>query len=81
MPICEDDNPIDTSYGQFVYNYTHPRKHLRSVPFGPSHRDQDNLKEARTYVRSVMSPFIPPIPIQLTRNPLCSELGGIQQWR
>ncbi|GBN31785.1 hypothetical protein AVEN_61649-1 [Araneus ventricosus] len=28
-------NPIDTTYGQFVDNYTHPRKSLYSVPSGP----------------------------------------------
>ncbi|GBN36154.1 hypothetical protein AVEN_167671-1 [Araneus ventricosus] len=46
-------NPIDTPYGQFVYNYTHPRKLLCLFPLDTSHGGQDNLKEARTDVRSI----------------------------
>ncbi|GBM05919.1 hypothetical protein AVEN_135282-1 [Araneus ventricosus] len=93
-------NPIDTPYGQFLYNCPYPRKPLCSVPFGhiargsgqlssskkasvlcslwthrtgvrttvliqeslsalfpldTSHRGQDNLTEARTDARSIMS--------------------------
>ncbi|GBM81327.1 hypothetical protein AVEN_47413-1 [Araneus ventricosus] len=70
-------NPIDTPYGQFVYDYTHPRKPLCFVSFG---QGQDNLTEARTDVplREHGFHFLPRIPIQLTGLPLGSELGVIQ---
>ncbi|GBM26844.1 hypothetical protein AVEN_32092-1 [Araneus ventricosus] len=41
-------NLIDAPYGQFVYNYTHPRKSVCSVAFKHIARGQDDLTEART---------------------------------
>ncbi|GBM49821.1 hypothetical protein AVEN_238178-1 [Araneus ventricosus] len=50
-------NPMYSPYGQFVINYTHPRKPLCSVSNGHIAGVTDNLTEARTDVRSVMSPY------------------------
>ncbi|GBN39132.1 hypothetical protein AVEN_120977-1, partial [Araneus ventricosus] len=47
-------NPIGTPYGQFVFNYTHPRKCLCSVSFDHIARGQGNLTEARTDVRPII---------------------------
>ncbi|GBM21942.1 hypothetical protein AVEN_187941-1 [Araneus ventricosus] len=47
---------IDTPYGQYVPNYTHPRK-PSLFPMDTSQGDQDNLTTARTNVRSIMSPY------------------------
>ncbi|GBM58204.1 hypothetical protein AVEN_196708-1 [Araneus ventricosus] len=44
-------------YDQFVYNYPHSRKPPCSVPFGHIAQSQDNLTEARTDMRSIMSPY------------------------
>ncbi|GBO37130.1 hypothetical protein AVEN_216342-1 [Araneus ventricosus] len=75
-------NPIDPSYGQFVLNSTHPRNPLCSVGFGHIARGSDDLSEARTNVRSIISPygrhFLKRITTQLTGNPLGSEFEGIQ---
>ncbi|GBO12840.1 hypothetical protein AVEN_17089-1 [Araneus ventricosus] len=80
-------NPIDTPYGQFVCNYTHPRKPLCSVPYGHIARGsrqlngrKDRCEVNHVSLREHCKHFLPRIPIQLTGNPLCSELGGIQ-WR
>ncbi|GBM71179.1 hypothetical protein AVEN_113173-1 [Araneus ventricosus] len=48
-------NPIDSPYDQFVFNYTHPKKSM--LPSDASHAGQDDLTEARTDVRSIMSPY------------------------
>ncbi|GBO33024.1 hypothetical protein AVEN_243488-1, partial [Araneus ventricosus] len=50
-------NPIDNTYDQYVYNYTHPRKPLCSVSYGHIEQGQDNLTEARADVRSIISPY------------------------
>ncbi|GBN00393.1 hypothetical protein AVEN_16863-1 [Araneus ventricosus] len=82
-------NPIDTPYGQYEYNCTHPRKSLCSVSYAresiPRGSGQLNGSEDRCEVNHVSlrehgMHFLPCIPIQLTGNPLGSELGGIQ-WR
>ncbi|GBM26845.1 hypothetical protein AVEN_32093-1 [Araneus ventricosus] len=50
-------NLIDAPYGQFVYNYTQPRKSVCCVAFKHIARGQDDLTEARTEVKSIMSPY------------------------
>ncbi|GBM45280.1 hypothetical protein AVEN_36642-1 [Araneus ventricosus] len=49
-------NPIDTPYGQYVYNYTHPRSLCALFPMDISHWNQDDFTETRTDVRSSMYP-------------------------
>ncbi|GBN29250.1 hypothetical protein AVEN_76633-1 [Araneus ventricosus] len=76
-------NPIDSPFGQFVFSFTHPRKPLCSVAVGHIARGSGQLNgsEDRCEVIHISvreHGFLPRIPIQLTRNPLCSELGGIQ---
>ncbi|GBM26858.1 hypothetical protein AVEN_266292-1 [Araneus ventricosus] len=80
-------NPIDSPFGQFVFNSTHPRKPLCSVAFGHIARGSGRLKGSKdrcevihASLREHCMHFFPRIPIQLTENPLGSELGGIQ-WR
>ncbi|GBO42867.1 hypothetical protein AVEN_206035-1, partial [Araneus ventricosus] len=46
-------NSIDTPYGQYVYDCTHPRMDLWTHRTGV----KNNLTEARTDVRSIMSPY------------------------
>ncbi|GBM25979.1 hypothetical protein AVEN_223114-1 [Araneus ventricosus] len=79
--------PIDSPYGQFVFNYTHPRKPLCSVAFGPIARGSGRLNGSKdrcevdhVSLREYRMHFLPRIPIQLTGNPSGSELGRIQ-WR
>ncbi|GBN69073.1 hypothetical protein AVEN_267555-1, partial [Araneus ventricosus] len=74
-------NPIDTPYGQFVYNYTHPRKPLCCVSFGHIVRGSEQLNRSKNRcevnhvsLREHDTHFLPSIPIQLTGNPLGSEL-------
>ncbi|GBM98499.1 hypothetical protein AVEN_246735-1 [Araneus ventricosus] len=68
-------NPIDTPYGQYVYNL------CTLFTMDISHRDQENLTEAMIemlsymFVREHGMHFLPRIVIQLTWNPSCSELG------
>ncbi|GBN83981.1 hypothetical protein AVEN_177948-1 [Araneus ventricosus] len=50
-------NQFDSQYGQFVFNYPHPRKPQCSVPLDTSHAGLDDLMEARTDVRSFLSPY------------------------
>ncbi|GBM12376.1 hypothetical protein AVEN_211562-1 [Araneus ventricosus] len=78
-------NPIDSPYGQFVFNYAHPRKPLYSVAFGPIARGSGRLNGSKdrcevnhVSLREHGLHFLLYIPIQLTGNPLSSELGGIQ---
>ncbi|GBO25272.1 hypothetical protein AVEN_226205-1 [Araneus ventricosus] len=80
-------NPIDFPFGQFVFNYTHPRKLLCSVGFGHIARGAGCLNGSKgrcevshVSLREHSMHILPRIPIQLTGNPLDSELGGIQ-WR
>ncbi|GBN12827.1 hypothetical protein AVEN_215691-1 [Araneus ventricosus] len=80
-------NPIDSPYGQFVFNYTHPRKPLCSVAFGHIARgsgrlngNKDRCEINHVSLREHGLHFLPRIPIQLAGNPSGSELGGIQ-WR
>ncbi|GBO33238.1 hypothetical protein AVEN_22238-1 [Araneus ventricosus] len=80
-------NPIDSPFGQFVFNSTHPRKPLCSVAFGhiahgsgQFNGSKDRCEVIRVSVREYGMHFLPRIPIQLTGNLLDSELGGIQ-WR
>ncbi|GBO18551.1 hypothetical protein AVEN_86671-1 [Araneus ventricosus] len=80
-------NPIDSLYGQFVFNYTHPRNPLCSVPFGHiacgsgrlnGSKDRSEVNHVSLWEHGMH--FLPSIPIQLTGNSLGSELDGIQ-WR
>ncbi|GBN62211.1 hypothetical protein AVEN_79153-1 [Araneus ventricosus] len=80
-------NPIDSPYGQFVCNYTHPRKILCCVAFGHRVRfigqlngSKDSCEVNHVSLREYGMHFHPRIPIQRTGDPLGSELGGIQ-WR
>ncbi|GBO45584.1 hypothetical protein AVEN_244962-1 [Araneus ventricosus] len=77
-------NPIDSPFGQFVLNYTHPRKSMFSVVFGHIAPGQDNLTEARADVRPYMSPYgrtvCTSFHVYPFNNPLGSELRAIQ-WR
>ncbi|GBL89817.1 hypothetical protein AVEN_179594-1 [Araneus ventricosus] len=78
-------NPIDFPYGTFVFNYSLPRKPLFSVAFGHNARasgqlngSKDRCEVNHVSLRENGMNFLPCIPIQLTGNPLGSELGGIQ---
>ncbi|GBM84155.1 hypothetical protein AVEN_31230-1 [Araneus ventricosus] len=84
-------NPIDSPYGQFVFNCTHPRKSLCSVAFGDIARGPRRLNRSKDRGSIVCEVnhvslwehgmhFLPRKPIQLIRNPLGSELGSVQ-WR
>ncbi|GBM08140.1 hypothetical protein AVEN_214471-1 [Araneus ventricosus] len=77
-------NPFDSPYGQFVFNYTRPRKPLCSVAFGHIARgsglfngSKNRYEVIHVSLREHGMHFLPRIPIQLTGNPLGSELGGI----
>ncbi|GBM93366.1 hypothetical protein AVEN_164083-1 [Araneus ventricosus] len=77
-------NPIDSPYGKFVFNYTHPRKYMCSAAFGHNARGpgQLNGSKDRSEVNHVSLRehglhFLPRIPIQMTGNPSASELGSI----
>ncbi|GBO23065.1 hypothetical protein AVEN_169001-1 [Araneus ventricosus] len=76
--VWSSTNPIDTNYGQFVYNYTHPRKPLCPVSFGHIARGSGQLNGSKDRCEdnhvSLLEHFLPRIPIQLTR------VRGIQ-WR
>ncbi|GBN12160.1 hypothetical protein AVEN_241057-1 [Araneus ventricosus] len=82
-------NPIHTPYGQFVYNYTHPRKPLCSAAFGHialwsrqlnvmtnvTTKRGNRCEVNHVFLRKHGMHFLPRIPIQLSGNPLGSELG------
>ncbi|GBN11053.1 hypothetical protein AVEN_22841-1 [Araneus ventricosus] len=79
-------NPIDSPYGQFLCDYTHPRKPLCFVAFGHIARGSGQLNgtKDRCEVNLVSlwehdMHFLPHIPIQLTGNSLGSKLGDIQR--
>ncbi|GBO39583.1 hypothetical protein AVEN_199720-1 [Araneus ventricosus] len=74
-------NPIDSPCGLFVYNCTHPRKPLCPVVFGHIARGsgqlngiKDRCEVNHVSLREHYMHFLPRIPIQLTGNPLGSEL-------
>ncbi|GBN16479.1 hypothetical protein AVEN_12152-1 [Araneus ventricosus] len=71
-------NPIDTLYGQFEYNCIHSRSLCAPLPLDTSHGGQDNLTEARTDVRSIMSPSGNKVCTSFHVYPLGCELAGIQ---
>ncbi|GBM13810.1 hypothetical protein AVEN_129472-1 [Araneus ventricosus] len=63
-------NPIDTPYGQYVYNFTHSRKPLCSVPFGHIARrsgqlngSKDRCEANHVSLREHGMHFLPRIPI------------------
>ncbi|GBO19840.1 hypothetical protein AVEN_66897-1 [Araneus ventricosus] len=63
-------NPIDSPYGQFVFNSTHPRKPLCSVAFGHIVRESGQLNGSKgrcednhVSLREHGMIFLPPIPI------------------
>ncbi|GBM87535.1 hypothetical protein AVEN_21990-1 [Araneus ventricosus] len=58
-------NPIDSTYSQFVFNYTHSRKPLCSVAFGHITRGSDDLKEART---DVLLELLQDVPIVIRKR-------------
>ncbi|GBN68104.1 hypothetical protein AVEN_116123-1 [Araneus ventricosus] len=80
-------NPIDPPYGQFVHDFTHPRKPPCSVSYGHIARGSGQLNGSkdRCEVNHVSLQeqgmhFLQRIPLQQTGNPVGSELGSIQ-WR
>ncbi|GBM08234.1 hypothetical protein AVEN_82924-1 [Araneus ventricosus] len=71
-----------TPMHRFVFNSTHPRKPLCSVAFGHIARGSGQLNGSKdrwevnhVSLRDHGMHFLPCIPIQLTGNPLGSELG------
>ncbi|GBM85975.1 hypothetical protein AVEN_43521-1 [Araneus ventricosus] len=69
-------NPNDSPSGQYVYNYTHPRKPLCSVPLGHiaqgsgqlnGSKDRCEVNHVCILKHSML--FLPRIPIHLIENP------------
>ncbi|GBO35586.1 hypothetical protein AVEN_52953-1 [Araneus ventricosus] len=77
-------NPVDSPYGKFVFNYTHPRKPLCFAAFGHNARgsgqlngSNDRCEVNHVSLREHGLHSLPRIPIQMTGYPSASELGSI----